>query len=211
MMPHTVIIDTEIPVSPQTLAGRCASAGLDTVLIPGLYHIPHTSDIWEKLRAIQTPVIVCTSLYPRQAQWVLHSHGIDGENIATLRIPSDGAVDDLFETVIAEAGRAEPDEPGTDPVDLAGSVAERWYPVIDRSRCVDCGHCYQFCIFGVYERKDDGTVVPVAPDRCAHTPDIRACSYPERPGSPSRRPFAHRPRRCKTGSSDRNPRTVSGR
>ncbi len=173
-MPYTVIIDTEIPVSPQTLAGRCASAGLDAVLIPGLYHVPHSSDIWKKLRAIQNPVLLCTSLYPRQAEWVLHSHGIDGENVTTLRIPSDGAVDDLFETVIAEAGGVEPEASGSGPVDLTASVAQRWYPVIDRSRCVDCGHCYQFCIFGVYDRAEDGTVIAVSPDNCK--PGCPACA-----------------------------------
>ena len=27
-----------------------------------------------------------------------------------------------------------------------------WYPVIDRTRCVGCGTCHDYCLFSVYER-----------------------------------------------------------
>ncbi|MFP3903689.1 MAG: ferredoxin family protein, partial [Armatimonadota bacterium] len=136
-------------------------------------HIAHTSEIWRRLRAM-TPSVVCTFMHPRQAHWVLASHGISGENLSTLRIPSDGAPDDLFETVITRAGGEESAASEGMITDVTEPVSERWYPVIDRSRCVDCGHCYQFCIFGVYERKDDGTVIPAAPDNCK--PGCPACA-----------------------------------
>jgi NAD-dependent dihydropyrimidine dehydrogenase PreA subunit len=41
-----------------------------------------------------------------------------------------------------------------------------WYPVIDRDRCTSCGQCMGFCLFGVYERDDDGTVRVAHPDQC---------------------------------------------
>jgi Pyruvate/2-oxoacid:ferredoxin oxidoreductase delta subunit len=28
-----------------------------------------------------------------------------------------------------------------------------WYPVIDNTRCTNCGQCADFCLFGVYEKK----------------------------------------------------------
>ena len=30
-----------------------------------------------------------------------------------------------------------------------------WFPVIDYSRCTDCGACMDFCLFGVYEKIND--------------------------------------------------------
>lgn len=33
-----------------------------------------------------------------------------------------------------------------------GSDWPSWYPLIDYSRCTDCGQCADFCLFGVYEK-----------------------------------------------------------
>ena len=43
-----------------------------------------------------------------------------------------------------------------------------WYPVLDRQRCVDCGICLDFCLFGVYERDDAGRVVVAHPQNCKY-------------------------------------------
>jgi NAD-dependent dihydropyrimidine dehydrogenase PreA subunit len=40
-----------------------------------------------------------------------------------------------------------------------------WYPVIDYSRCSSCGQCAEFCLFGVYEKKD-GLVKVIHPQGC---------------------------------------------
>ncbi len=41
-----------------------------------------------------------------------------------------------------------------------------WFPVIDYDRCVGCGQCMDFCLFGVYERDDEGRVVAAHPEKC---------------------------------------------
>ena len=41
-----------------------------------------------------------------------------------------------------------------------------WFPVIDYDRCVGCRQCANFCIFGVHEVDDDGTVRVVNPANC---------------------------------------------
>ncbi len=40
-----------------------------------------------------------------------------------------------------------------------------WYPVIDYDRCVVCGKCVDFCMFGVYFR-EEGRVAVGKPENC---------------------------------------------
>ncbi len=40
-----------------------------------------------------------------------------------------------------------------------------WFPVIDYARCSSCGQCHDFCLFGVFEKKD-GKVLVVNPQLC---------------------------------------------
>ena len=48
-----------------------------------------------------------------------------------------------------------------------------WFPVIDGTRCVNCGKCADFCMFGVYE-KNDGCFRVVHPAACKT--DCPACA-----------------------------------
>ena len=48
-----------------------------------------------------------------------------------------------------------------------------WFPVIDETRCVNCGKCADFCMFGVYE-KIDGQFRVVHPAACKT--DCPACA-----------------------------------
>lgn len=36
-----------------------------------------------------------------------------------------------------------------------GPGNDAWYPTIDKDRCTECGKCFDFCPFGVYEMIDD--------------------------------------------------------
>ena len=46
------------------------------------------------------------------------------------------------------------------------SVARRWYPVIDYSRCTNCMECIDFCLFGVYGLDVQETLLVEQPDNC---------------------------------------------
>jgi len=48
-----------------------------------------------------------------------------------------------------------------------------WFPVIDETRCVNCGKCADFCMFGVYE-KIDGKFRVLHPAACKT--DCPACA-----------------------------------
>lgn len=58
--------------------------------------------------------------------------------------------------------------------ELAETVGERWYPVVDAERCKNCGQCHQFCLFGVYDLDEAGRVRVANPDNCK--PGCPACS-----------------------------------
>lgn len=46
-----------------------------------------------------------------------------------------------------------------------GPGNDAWYPTIDKDRCTECGKCFDFCPFGVYEMVDDRVRV-VHPHNC---------------------------------------------
>jgi NAD-dependent dihydropyrimidine dehydrogenase PreA subunit len=41
-----------------------------------------------------------------------------------------------------------------------------WFPVVDEARCTNCGQCFEFCLFGVYEKDAGGKVRVVNPQSC---------------------------------------------
>ena len=42
---------------------------------------------------------------------------------------------------------------------------DAWYPVLDKTRCTECGKCHDFCLFGVYSLQD-GKVRVTQPQNC---------------------------------------------
>jgi len=65
-------------------------------------------------------------------------------------------------TTVASAFSAATSLP-SDYVPTDGWIA--WYPVLDYGRCVNCGQCVDFCMFGVYTRDERGVHV-TQPDAC---------------------------------------------
>ena len=43
---------------------------------------------------------------------------------------------------------------------------DRWNPFIDSSLCTNCGLCYEFCIFQVYTKNEEGEVCITNPSAC---------------------------------------------
>ena len=52
-------------------------------------------------------------------------------------------------------------------------ATDAWYPVLDYERCVNCGKCHDFCLFGVYSI-EDGKVKVAQPQNCKN--NCPACS-----------------------------------
>lgn len=47
-------------------------------------------------------------------------------------------------------------------------MSKTWYPVIDYSKCAECGICTDKCTHGVYDLKKAPAPVVVAPENCVH-------------------------------------------
>jgi len=54
-----------------------------------------------------------------------------------------------------------------------------WYPVIDFDRCSRCGQCFEFCLFGVYEKDADGRIRVANPTSCKNNCPACARICPE--------------------------------
>jgi Pyruvate/2-oxoacid:ferredoxin oxidoreductase delta subunit len=168
------------------VAKQCSRHRLDYLWIPHLYHISESSNLWKKLADHAGKTVLLCWIHPRPAQWLLRRHGIANEELTILNLSSfldvDAAVSAAVEAVQAglrahqktkQGSKAEAPLP-----DKTHRIKEptntRWYPIIDDSRCINCRHCLQFCLFGVYELNAAGQVEVRNSDQCK--PGCPACA-----------------------------------
>lgn len=78
-----------------------------------------------------------------------------GEVLSQLSISIQDKEGDSEKDNILREMEAFPMENGTDA----------WYPVLDKSRCIECGKCHDFCLFGVYTVENKRVKV-VKPQNC---------------------------------------------
>ncbi len=119
-------------------------------------------------------------LHPRPIRWLLHRHQITvaESQILDLRTfaDADSAISAVMQIAAGTAGAD--DSAGRHSTmrleRLRAPTRPRWYPVIDATRCINCQHCLQFCLFGVYELDAGGKVEVRQPDQCK--PGCPACA-----------------------------------
>lgn len=163
----------------QEVLERCCGEGFDCLLIPAIYHLPESSPVWGKLAELTGRRVVLLSwLHPRPAEWLLRRHQIALDGLAIFNLGAFASPSSTMMAVIeALQGTPQAFPESESAADTNGpsegkteSVSERtrrrWYPVIDGSRCVNCQHCQQFCLFGVYELDAQGKVEVRRPNQC---------------------------------------------
>ncbi len=107
--------------------------------------------------------------YARAVRWLFAAGGAplpgEGVEVANMRTqPAEEVVRSLLgEAAEAVAGTAEGVEAAEAP---ATGDWIPWFPVIDYDRCKGCRQCSNFCLFGVYELGEDGSVRVENPTRC---------------------------------------------
>jgi len=157
---------------------RCRKHRLRHRVIPPLYHIAESSELWKELAECVGDAVLLGWLHPRPAHWLLRRHQIVCAERSILNLH--GFPD--AESAWLAATSAAQDHPrrrtkGKHPAADADSspheskaarktIKPRWYPVIDGFRCVQCQHCLQFCLFGVYALDAEGKVQVRSPDQC---------------------------------------------
>ena len=125
-----------------------------------LYDLPDDSPVWSEIRAIEGPAAVLGWLHPRALRWLLERRGIDRDLLPIINLATCAGAEEVIlglQLDEGEAGRAET---------LREDTSARWYPVTYLSLCTNCGHCLQFCLFGVYELDEAGQVCVTNPDNC---------------------------------------------
>jgi Pyruvate/2-oxoacid:ferredoxin oxidoreductase delta subunit len=159
----------------QQLAEMLTSQGRRVLVVPDLYHLPDSDPLWAELRAWPGLLVVVTSLHARPAEWLLRERGVGAGGLQVVSTQDVAGPEEIA------ARLPSPDEPeagaGDEPVltvRRTDDEGDRWYPVLDKSRCVECQHCFQFCLFGVYDLDAEGHVRVTSPDNCK--PGCPACA-----------------------------------
>ncbi len=141
--------------------------------VPHLYHLRYDSPLWNELRGrVAGPLVVVNRLHPRPTEWILRQQGIAAEPLTVLDFRVFNSPEACVSAVLGALGESGKDKGGLSTLNEA--VKTRWYPVIDGSRCVNCHHCMQFCLFGVYGLDSAGQLVVNNPDKCK--PGCPACA-----------------------------------
>jgi hypothetical protein len=152
-------------------------AGFDLLIVPNLYNLDPAGDHAAHLRELQGRAMVASWMHPRPAYWIMRALGVPSEtrlicrNIGEFCCP-DVAVNNLI-PLAARHCQTQSGAGSGRVVDVSAAVDARWYPVIDYSRCSQCGQCLEFCLFGVFSRIED-RVVASHRDNCK--PGCPACA-----------------------------------
>lgn len=138
----------------------------------------------ELQRIAETVVFAC---HPRAVASMFEWRGLNVKQLENLRTKSSREAlkawipehaSEIFSDEFVEAAVSAMPSTGTEKPSTV-TENEGWFPVIDKQRCVDCGRCHDFCLFGVYS-KVDGKVVVAQPEKCKNNCPACARMCPER-------------------------------
>ena len=153
------------------MLGTLCAAGAEFESVPDLCELAARRDPRLKAWASGGPLCI-VACYPRAVRWLfaaagapLPDEGVEVLNMRELSAPDiarsllgDGPADLEPDVAKAQAVR-------TQMADQQGEWIP-WFPVIDRSRCKDCGKCLDFCLFGAFGKSADGRVEVQHPENC---------------------------------------------
>jgi len=144
-------------------AAFASETGSDVLVVPHLYHIAEQDGVWAELAALAGPLMVLCWMYPRPVEWVLRRHGIGEVGLSVADLSTFDDVAQCLDACSAQVDRTPCDGSIRE---LAADISGRWHPVLDYSRCINCGQCLQFCLFGVFALDEEGVVRATEPDNC---------------------------------------------
>ena len=127
----------------------------NVVVVPDLCKIA-ISDKEQMEKLASNTIIAC---YPRAINSIFENIGLKPVRVLDIRNHSS-------EQILSEMGISQAAFLPEHTVDFSPATGEEaWYPIIDKERCTECGKCYDFCLFGVFEMADREVKV-VQPQNC---------------------------------------------
>lgn len=166
------------------VAGALQADGCAVLVVPHIYYLTDSHPAAVRLTQLPDDTAVAAWLHPRATHWTLNALGMSEERaLHCFDLGAFASVDECVAGLRRASGAgaagpetaARPSGPAGDGgvEELAGPAPERWYPVLDYSRCAACRQCLDFCLFGVYSA-EDGRVVVSRPEGCR--PGCPACA-----------------------------------
>ena len=159
-------------------------ATLAAVLKENGYDISLEADLCKKImnkssdmEDIASGIIV--ACHPRAIRSHLHWLGLKAESVFNIR---DNDVDEILTQIqIPEAKNTQGKEIYIEQINRfpAENGVDAWFPVLDKERCVECGKCHDFCLFGVYSIENKKVIV-TQPQNCKNNCPACARMCPSR-------------------------------
>ena len=159
------------------LASALRDRGYRVLIVPHIYWMRRGDAAAEILSAINGRCAMASWLYPRAAEWTLrflvgHPYPAGAGDWIFFNLSDFCSAEECVAVMSASLG--DPTSGAAAGIEeIGGHPRERWYPVIDGSRCASCGKCMEFCLFEVYGR-EGGVVRVERPDSCK--PGCPACA-----------------------------------
>jgi len=130
----------------QDLVGRARASEIEVKLVPDLcLEIVRIPESFASFADDKTTVLALCRV--RTGQAFFARAGLPSPEII-------GMNDDCAETKITSSGWKTPDHVEAIALPEYKSDWISWFPVIDKTRCNNCGKCIDFCLFGVYSRQN---------------------------------------------------------
>jgi len=132
-------------------------AGVAAMLKKEGYDVTVVADLCRKvmtasadMKEIASGIIV--ACHTRVIQSYLNWLGLEGGQFFDLRDNDVGEVLSQFNISLQNIGKDSEKENILKEIEAfpVENGTDAWYPVLDKTRCIECGKCHDFCLFGVY-------------------------------------------------------------
>jgi NAD-dependent dihydropyrimidine dehydrogenase PreA subunit len=112
-------------------------------------------------------VSAIAACHPRALKWLCVRTGASSERLQKINfityLDSDN---EASTTIVNEISHAEQERIKCSLKRPQKSSSRPWFPVIDYDLCTNCGACFDFCLFGVFMRDENGKVDVTHPQNC---------------------------------------------
>jgi len=116
------------------------------------------------IKLSKLPELIIVGIYPRAIKWLFKWQG--------LQLPQNTTYYNMITQTADEIVNELCNKPANNyklqeyPFSVNNKEKIPWYPILDYDRCINCGQCMNFCIFGVYSYDDNGKIFVKHPENC---------------------------------------------